>query len=174
MPSGISDSTDFGTVIWKLEQSSKLSVVDNIARPGESRPTKKLKVDFRSVPYNHSVRPQTVCEHFVPGPFAKMPTTLKQFGIWSVCSDQTGLGFEPVWRTTHMLTINRKRFEHLLYTKLKPVYLTNQTTLECGLFGLVCPNICSLETKIGGRRMFSWNALHKYKLFSQRKLFLVI
>ena len=62
----------------------------------------------------------------------------------SVCSDQTGLGFEPIWRTTHLLTLNRKRFDHL-YTKLKPVYQTDQTTLGCGLFGLACPNICVAE-----------------------------
>ena len=44
----------------------------HIARFEESRSTKKLKVDFKSVPYNHSVRPRTVCEDFVPGQFAKI------------------------------------------------------------------------------------------------------
>ena len=54
--------------------------------------------------------------------------------FWSVCSDQFDLGFEPVWRTTHLLTQNRKRFDHLLYTKLNSVYQTDQTTLGCSIW----------------------------------------
>ena len=45
-----------------------------IPRPEESRPTKKLKVDFQSVSYNDKDL------SLVPGQFAKMPITLKQFG----------------------------------------------------------------------------------------------
>ena len=67
----------------------------------------------------------------------------------SVNYDQTGFGFEPVWRTTHLLTLNRKRFDHLIISKLKPVFQTDETTL-----GLVCPNICSLEIKMAAIELF--------------------
>ena len=86
--------------------------------------------------WNQNHKPKSVC--------------LEQTGpedLFVLCSGQTGLGFDSVWRTTHLLTLNRKRFDHLLYTKLKPVYQTDQNTLEFGLFGLVCPNICSFEIK---------------------------
>ena len=45
--------TVFLSLLWNSFSAT------NIARPWESRPTEKLKVDFRSVPYN---RPETVCE----------------------------------------------------------------------------------------------------------------
>ena len=92
----------------------------------------------------HGVQPPKC--HAVHVTSSRAPFNTRYIG--SVCSDQTGLGFEPVWRTTRLLTLNRKRFDHLLYTKLKPVYQTDQTTLGCGLFGRVCPNICSFEIKM--------------------------
>ena len=73
----------------------------------------------------HGVQPPKC--HAVHVTSSRAPFDTRYIG--SVCSDQTGLGFEPVWRTTRLLTLNRKRFDHLLYTKLKPVYQTDQTTL---------------------------------------------
>ena len=72
------------------------------------------------------------------------------FNIGSVCSDQTGLGFEPVWRTTH-LRLNRKRFDHLLYTKLKPVYQADQPTPDVQ-FGM--SEYVFTWNKNGGHRTF--------------------
>ena len=50
----------FYTIGLAVADFSKLHSI--IVRPKESRPTKKLNVDFQNVPYNHSVRPRTVCE----------------------------------------------------------------------------------------------------------------
>ena len=92
--------------------------------------------------------------------------------IGSVCSDQTGF-VEPVWRTTHLLTLNRKRFDHLLNTKLKPVYQTDQT-LGCGLFGLVCPNIYSLEIKMAATERFHEIHCTKINCFHRGSCFLFL
>ena len=91
----------------------------------------------------------------------------------SVCSDQTGLVLKPVWRTTHLLTLNRKQFDHLLYTKLKPVYQTDQTTHECGLFGLICLNICSLDKKMAATEIFHEIHCTKINCFHRESCFLL-
>ena len=111
-------------------------------------------------------------------PVDKLVQQVRHNNTWSghygsVCSDQTGLGFEPVWRTTHLLTPNRKQFDHLLYTKLKPVYQTDQTTLGCGLFGLVRPNICSLEIKMAATELFHEIHCSKINCFHRGSCFLL-
>ena len=80
-----------------------------------------------------------------------------------VCSDQTYFGFQPVWQTW-----NWKRFDHLFYSKLKPVYQTDQTKLGCGLFVWVVRIYVNLKKKNGGHRL--WHGLQCTKI----KLFLVI
>ena len=69
---------------------------------------------------------------------------------------------KPVWVSNPFVDTNRKRFDPLLYTKLKSFYQTDQTTLGCGLFGLVCPNICSLEMKMAATELF--HEIHSTKI----------
>ena len=96
------------------------------------------------------------------------------FPYGPVCSHQTGLGFKPDRRTIHLLTWNRKQFDHLIYTKLKPVYQIDQTTFGCGLFGLVCPNICSFKNKIWRQQKFAMKFIaQKWLFFTKHCCFLL-